>query len=109
MRAIPSTEEVQLLHNRICKAVGDPTRIRILYAVSEEAQYVTGLAELLGIPQPSVSRHLATLKQCGLVEAKRDGAAVYYRLTDDRIIEVLDTMRQLLRESLNAYTTFLSD
>jgi ArsR family transcriptional regulator len=99
--AVPPLEEIQLLHNRMCKAVGDPTRIRILYALNDKPQYVTGLAELLEIPQPTVSRHLAILKQCGLVIAERDGAAVFYRLTDERVIEVLDTMRQLLRESVD--------
>lgn len=98
---IPPLDEVQLLHNRMCKAVGDPTRIRILYALSIEPQYVTRLAQLLEIPQPMVSHHLAILKQSGLVVSKRDGASIFYQLIDERIIAVLDTMRQLLRESVN--------
>lgn len=99
--SIPPLEEINLLHSHMCKAVGDPTRIRILYALSEKPQYVTALAELLDTPQPTVSRHLAILKQCGLVAAERDGAAVFYKLIDKRIIEVLDTMRQLLRTSID--------
>jgi DNA-binding transcriptional ArsR family regulator len=106
--AIPPIAEIELLHNRMCKAVGDTTRIRILYALNEKLQYVTELAELLSIPQPTVSRHLAILKQCSLVVAERDGAAVYYRLSDERIISVLDTMRQLLRESVNSLQDILS-
>ena len=106
--SIPPLEEIQLLHNRMCKAVGDPTRIRILYALHVAPQYVTGLAELLDIPQPTISRHLATLKQCGLVIAERNGAAVFYKLSDERVIDVLDTMRQLLRESVSSLQETLS-
>lgn len=106
--AIPPITEIELLHNRMCKAVGDTTRIRILYALNDKPQYVTELADLLAIPQPTVSRHLAILKQCVLVVAERDGAAVYYRLSDSRIISVLDTMRQLLRESVNSLQDILS-
>lgn len=98
--ALPSLDEIELLHNRMCKAVGDPTRIRILYAIAEKPQYVTELATQLELPQSTISRHLGILKQCGLISAEREGATVFYRLTDPRIITVLDTMRLLLRQSL---------
>jgi len=96
--AIPGLDELQLLHAQICQAVGDPRRIQILYALHDQPMYVTGLAELLDIPQPTVSRHLALLRDRSLVIAERDGQAVVYRLADDRIISVLDTMRQMLRD-----------
>ena len=105
---VPPIEELELLHSRMCKAVGDVTRIRILYALNDKPQYVTELAELLEIPQPTVSRHLAILKQCGLVIAERNGAAVFYKLADERVIEVLDTMRQLLRESVSSLQEILN-
>jgi len=96
--AIPTINELTLLHDNICQAVGDPRRIQILYAVHDGRRNVTGLAEALQIPQPTVSRHLAVLRQRGLVIADRDGSAVYYRLADVRIIEVMDIMRQMMRD-----------
>ena len=104
----PSIEELELLHSRMCKALGDVTRIRILYALKDKPQYVSGLAELLAVPQPTLSRHLAILKQCGLLIAERDGAAVFYQLADERVITVLDKMRQLLRESVNSLQDILT-
>lgn len=98
--AIPTLDELSLLHEQICQAVGDPKRIQILYALFERPRHVTALADALDIPQPTVSRHLSVLRQRALVIAERDGAAVIYRLADPRIIQVLDMMRQLLRESL---------
>ncbi len=105
--AIPQIEELQLLHENICKAVGDPRRIQLLYAIHEGRQHVSALAEALSIPQPTVSRHLAMLRQRGLVVADRDGSAVYYRLADDRLITILDTMRQIMREMFDRKATML--
>lgn len=104
---IPPIEELKILHNNICMAVGDPRRIQILYALHDKPRYVSELAEDLDIPQPTISRHLAVLRQRSLVTADRDGAAMVYRLTDDRLIDVLDIMRQLLRDSLDRQSSFL--
>lgn len=95
---VPTLQELDSLHRNICQAVGDPKRIQILYALNEAPDYVTALATRLDIPQPTLSRHLAILKQRGLVECDRDGATMIYRLTDERIITVLDMMRLLLRD-----------
>jgi len=105
--AVPALEELELLYGNICQAVGDPKRIQILYTLHENPCHVTGIAEQLDLPQPTVSRHLALLKQRGLVKNERDGASVVYYLTDDRIIEVLDIMRQMLRDVLTQQTSKL--
>lgn len=93
-------EEIQLLHNYICQSVNDPKRIQILYALGEQPMHVTALADLLDLPQPTVSRHLALLRQRLLVTSERNGSVVVYRLTDPRILAVLDDMRRILREVL---------
>jgi ArsR family transcriptional regulator len=97
---VPPLEELKIMHSSLCQAVGDPKRIQILYALDDEPQHVTALAELLQTPQPTISRHLAILRQCHLVEAKRNGQVVVYQLTHPKIIEVLNMMRQILRDSL---------
>jgi DNA-binding transcriptional ArsR family regulator len=88
--------EVSLLHAHICQALADPKRILILYALSEGAKYVNELAEMLHVPQPTVSRHLKTLRERGLVNAERDGTSVRYSLADPRVIDALDTLRSVL-------------
>jgi DNA-binding transcriptional ArsR family regulator len=93
-------EEINLLHLHVCQAVSDPKRIQILYALSDQPYNVTALAQVLGTPQPTISRHLALLRQRSLVTAERDGAIVVYRLADPRIIDILDIMRQLLRDTV---------
>lgn len=103
----PSFEELNLLHAHICQALGDPKRIQILYALYEQPRHVTALAEALDTPQPTISRHLRVLRQRALVLSERDGPAVVYRLADQRMIEVLDTMRQVLRDALARQSSVL--
>jgi len=92
--------EVGLLHERICSALGDATRIMILYALSENELYVNELADILGLPQPTVSRHLRVLRDSNLVATDRQGTAVRYSLRDTRIIQSLDLMRRILADQL---------
>jgi ArsR family transcriptional regulator len=99
--AIPSLEELGMLHERICKAVGDPRRIQILYALQARPYNVSELAETLGVPQPTASRHLTVLRVSSLVIAQRSGTTVTYSLADAGIIEVLDRMRQVLRDTIS--------
>jgi DNA-binding transcriptional ArsR family regulator len=100
----PTLDELNLLHAHICQAMSEPPRIMILYALHEQPRYVSALAEDLGMPQPTVSRHLRVLRQRALVTTERKGTAVIYSLADPRIIQVLDTMRQMLRDSLARQT-----
>ncbi len=106
--AIPGTDELQLLHEQICQAVGDVKRIQILYALHDQPRHVSALADLLEMSQPTVSRHLAVLRERALVVAERNGAAVVYRLADSRLIDVLNLMRQLLRDTLERRANMMS-
>lgn len=107
MMEMPTIDELSLLHANICQALGDPKRILILYALDDEPRHVTALAEMLGFPQPTVSRHLRVLRQRALVQTERSGPAVIYRLSDKRIINILDNMRQVLRDSMNRQNNLL--
>jgi ArsR family transcriptional regulator len=54
--SFPSIDELRLLHDNICRALGDPKRIQMLYALDEQPRNVSALAAALDIPQPTVSR-----------------------------------------------------
>ena len=105
--SIPRVEEINLLHASICRALSEPKRILILYALQEQPRHVSALAEYLDIPQPTVSRHLRILRHQSLVTGEREGSAVVYRIADYRIIEVLEVMRQILCDSLTHRTDLL--
>jgi ArsR family transcriptional regulator len=92
--------EVHQLHAEICRALSDPTRILILYELSEGTKKVGDLAEAISTTQPTVSRHLKVLRERRMVLAERDGTTVYYRLADERVIQALDLLRAMLAQSL---------
>ena len=96
------TEEVTALHAGICSGLADTRRILILYALKEKPRNVSELAEELGISQPTTSRHLNLLRERGLVTAKREGQAVINSLADDRIIQALDLLREVLASNLQS-------
>jgi ArsR family transcriptional regulator, arsenate/arsenite/antimonite-responsive transcriptional repressor len=66
--------------SRLFKALGDETRLRILALLSHGELCVCHLEAALGLSQPRISRHLATLRAAGVVEDRREGSWVYYRL-----------------------------
>lgn len=101
MVSCPPLEELNLLHATICKALGDPKRLQILFALSVEPRNVGDLAEELCTPQPTISRHLAILRQQALVDTQREGAFVIYSLSDPALIDILNQMRGVLRRSLD--------
>lgn len=63
------------------QALGDRTRLRLLNLLAEGEICVCYFVEVLREPQPKISRHLAYLRNAGLVEARRDGKWMAYRLT----------------------------
>lgn len=94
--------EVNLLHERICSALGDAKRIMILYLLAEKNMFVNEISEALNTPQSTISRHLGVLRQRSMVSTERRGTAVLYSLPDDRIIDALNLMRAILNDQIQA-------
>jgi len=93
--------EVDLLHANICQALSDPKRILILYALRERPLHVNELADTLGVPQPTISRHLKLLRERRLVLARREGPSVLYSLADPRVVDALEILRSVLLGTLS--------
>ena len=82
------------------RGLGDPIRLRILELLRSEGELsVGGLVERLGLPQPQVSNHLACLRWCGFVEARREGRAVFNRIADPRVAAMLELAQSLLADN----------
>ncbi len=94
------SKEVTQLHAEICSALGDAHRILILYTLFEKPYTVNDLADKLSLSQPATSRHLKTLKERGLVHFNRQGASVEYSLSDARLIQALDLLREVLKDRI---------
>jgi len=70
------------------KALGDPTRLRIVNALLLAEICVCDVAALLGMSQPAVSHHLAVLRAARLVRTRRDGKTIFYSLDDEHVTNV---------------------
>ncbi len=82
------------------RGLGDPSRLRILELLRDEGELSVGeLVERLGLPQPKVSNHLACLRWCGFIEARREGRTVYNRIADPRVAAMLDVAESLLADN----------
>jgi DNA-binding transcriptional ArsR family regulator len=77
------------------KALAAPGRLRVLCLLSSGEHSVTALAEAMGAPQPTVSRHLTLLKKDGIVASRSSGATRFYRIADVRV----EKLMRLLYES----------
>lgn len=82
------------------RGLGDPIRLRILELLQREGELSVGaLVERLRLPQPQVSNHLACLRWCGFVEARREGRTVFNRIADHRVETMLELAQSLLADN----------
>ena len=84
----------------LCKTFSDPRRLIIVNELRHGERTVSELAQLLSAPQAVVSRHLTILRDRGVVDFRRAGTRVYYRLTDSKIIEACDLVHDILLNQL---------
>ena len=82
----------------IFRALGDPTRVRILDALSHGELCVCDLAAVLALSQSAVSHQLRLLRSLRLVRARRDGRMVFYGLDDRHIVDLLRQGRRHVAE-----------
>lgn len=82
------------------RGLGDPTRLRILELLQQDGELSVGeLVERLGIAQPKVSNHLACLRWCGFIDARREHRTVYNRIADERVVAMLELAHALLEDN----------
>ena len=78
-------------------ALADRNRLRLLNLMGDDEICVCFFVEILQMPQPKVSRHLAYLRNAGIVESRRDGKWIHYRMTppkDEHAVRVLNEVRK---------------
>jgi DNA-binding transcriptional ArsR family regulator len=77
------------------KSLANPNRLMIACALLDGERSVSGLETDLGLRQPSLSQQLAGLRESGVVEARREAKQVFYRISDQRVVALLATLRQI--------------
>lgn len=82
-------EETLFIVSQTFKALGDPTRIRILNLLFDKEYSVNGITKTLGLKQSTVSHQLRFLKNLRLVKYRREGTTLYYSHDDDHVMNML--------------------
>jgi ArsR family transcriptional regulator, virulence genes transcriptional regulator len=88
------------LHAEICKTFSNPIRLEIISKLRDGKKSVTEIAALTGVRQATVSQHLAVLRQKGVVSTKREGINVFYEVSNPKITQACDLMREVLFENI---------
>ena len=97
-----SNRQIYELHARICQTLSNSKRLEIIDCLRDGELPVISLAEMISISQANLSQHLAIMREKGIVTARREGVNVYYRLSNPKITQACDLMRQVLLEHLEA-------
>jgi DNA-binding transcriptional ArsR family regulator len=77
------------------RALADPKRLWVLESLSAGELSVSDLSTKVGCQVPNMSQHLAVLRSAGLVQSRRDGSTVFYRLADVRVLEAYRLIQSL--------------
>ena len=93
-------ESIAEMKASIFTALGHTNRIRILEFLRNGEQCVCEIHPELGLEQSNLSRHLKALSQAGLVQSRRQGVSIYYRIADPRVFEVIDAAAHIVKDSL---------
>jgi len=88
--------ELYNLKAELCKTFADPKRLIIINELRGGEMTVNELARVLELPQAIVSRHLAILRDKGVVRHRREGTSIYYSLSDQKIGEACDMVHKIL-------------
>lgn len=96
-RKMHSADAVQLLAETF-RILGDPTRVKIVFALSKEELCVCDLATIVGASQSAVSHSLRALRQMDLVRYRKQGKIAYYSLDDEHIGRLIDEGFDHVRE-----------
>ena len=105
-RDLASVHEVKA---RLFRVLGHPARVRILELLRGGERSVGALQVELGLDSGGTSQHLAALRRIGLVQSRREGTSVYYRVDDEHAFALLEAGRAIIMRQLAEQQSILQD
>jgi ArsR family transcriptional regulator len=89
------------------KTLGHPTRIKILEFLKDGEKCVCDIVPALDLEQSNVSRHLSLLKKEGILDNRKDGLKVIYRIRDNRIFDVINSTIEIMKDFYKEKSQFI--
>jgi ArsR family transcriptional regulator len=82
----------------VFNALARSKRIQILELLKEGEKSISDLLPILGIDQSAISRHLSILRNAGLIRGRKQGVNVYFSISDERVLKLLELATEIVRE-----------
>ena len=89
-------DKINKLQSEFCKVFTHPKRLQIMHLLGEHELSVTNLVQATGLRQSNVSQHLSVLRVNRIIEERREGNKIYYKLANPKIIEACNLIREIL-------------
>lgn len=102
-------EPIYAVKAEFFRVLGHPARVRILELLGEGERSVGELQAELDLDSSGTSQHLGVLRRQGVLESRKEGTSVFYRVRDPRTFQLLEVARQILTSSLEATQALLTE
>lgn len=93
--SLPDDDELEEHSNKL-KALSDPTRLKILYLLSDKELCVCEIIFALNKPQSSISHHLNILKNLGFITGRKEGVWIHYKLKDPKLMGLVSELIKII-------------
>lgn len=93
-------EKIFEIHADVCKVFSNAKRLEILNTLRDREMTASKLIEKIGLSKANLSQHMSILKSKGVLLTRREGVNIYYRISNAKIIQACDLMREVLLEQL---------
>ena len=88
-----------ILHAQICKTLAHPKRLEILTTLGDREMAAGDISRKMAIPKANVSQHLALMRNAGILDTRREGVNIYYRVSNPKVTRACGLMREVLLEN----------
>ncbi len=93
----------------ISKTLANPIRLAILHTLRDGEKSVNELTDTIGISQSNLSQHLAIMRQVGILKTRKQGTSIYYSVTNPKINQACDMVREVLVDQLRQKQDFANN
>ena len=95
--------------SEIAKALGHPLRVAVLEFLRTDEKCVCDIAKFVGSEQSNVSKHLSLMTNAGILESRKEGLKVFYKIKTPCVLEFLDCMKKCIKSGIEAESKLLKN
>ena len=107
--AAEPTTQIHKVKAEFFRTLGHPLRVRVLELLKDGEMTVGDLQAELGIDSSGASQHLSAMRRQGILEARKEGTSVYYKVRDPRVFQMLESAKQVIGSHLEDANALLGE